>query len=167
MRRGMDGQPRCRKQGRGRIINTASVAGKAVLYFGGWYNVSKFSVEAFSDALRMEMKPLGIDVVMIEPGGIKTDWGIIAAKHLAESSKGTPYEDAALRESETLDKVYHLNLLSKPKVVAKAISRAVNSRRPKARYRIGMASSSIVFFHWLLPARWWDALMRGFWRIKI
>ena len=159
--------PKMRKQGRGRIINTASVAGKAVLYFGGWYNVSKFSVEAFSDALRMEMKPFGIDVVMIEPGGIKTDWGIIAAKHLAESSKGTPYEDAALRESETLDKVYHSNLLSKPKVVAKAISRAVNSRRPKARYRIGMASGSIVFFHWLLPARWWDALMRGFWRIKI
>lgn len=159
--------PTMRKQGRGRIINTASVAGKAVLYFGGWYNVSKFSVEAFSEALRMEMKPFGIDVVMIEPGGIKTDWGIIAAKHLAESSKGTPYEDAALRESETLDKVYHSKLLSKPEVVAKAISRAVNSRKPKTRYRIGMASGSIVFFHWLLPARWWDALMRGFWRIKI
>ena len=159
--------PTMRKQGKGRIINTASVAGKAVLYFGGWYNMSKFSVEAFSDALRMEMKPFGIDVVMIEPGGIKTEWGFIAADHLAESSKGTPYEEAALREAETLRKVYSMNLLSKPAVVAKAICRAVNSRRPKVRYRIGMASGTMVFFHWLLPARWWDALMRWYWRIKI
>ena len=159
--------PMMRERGRGRIINTASVAGKAVLYFGGWYNVSKFAVEAFSDALRMEMKPFSVDVVMIEPGGIKTEWGIIAAQHLAESSRGTAYEDAALRESETLDKVYHMSLLSKPAVVAKAICRAVNSRHPKARYRVGRFATTMVFFHWLLPARWWDALMRGFWRIKI
>ena len=159
--------PMMRERGKGRIVNTASVAGKAVLYFGAWYNVSKFAVEAFSDALRMEMKPFGIDVVMIEPGGIRTDWGIIAARHLAESSKGTPYEAAALREAETLDKWYRMNLLSKPAVVAKAICRAVNSRRPKARYRVGFAANTIVFFHGLLPARWWDALMRGFFKIKI
>lgn len=159
--------PAMREQRSGRIINTASVAGKAVLYFGGWYNVSKFSVEAFSDALRMEMKPFGIDVVMIEPGGIKTEWGIIAARHLAESSKGTAYEDAGLRESVTMTKVYNMNLLTKPTVVAKAICRAVNSRKPKARYRLGMASGAIVFFHWLLPTRWWDSLMRWFWTIKI
>jgi len=159
--------PMMRERGKGRIVNTASVAGKAVLYFGAWYNVSKFAVEAFSDALRMEMKPFGIDVVMIEPGGIRTDWGIIAARHLAENSKGTPYETAALREAETLDKGYRMNLLSKPVVVAKAICRAVNSRRPKARYRVGFAANTIVFFHGLLPARWWDALMRGFFKIKI
>ena len=159
--------PMMRERGSGRIINTASVAGKAVLYFGAWYNVSKFAVEAFSDALRMEMKPFGVNVVMIEPGGIKTDWGIIAARHLAENSKGTAYEAAALRESETLDKGYHMNLLSKPVVVAKAICRAVNSRHPRARYRVGFAANTIVWSHALLPARWWDALMRGFFRIKI
>ena len=79
--------PVMRNQGGGRIINTSSIAGKMVLPFGAWYHVTKYSVEALSDALRMEMKPFGVDVVMIEPGGIKTDWGIIAAKHLAESSK--------------------------------------------------------------------------------
>ena len=159
--------PMMREQGRGRIVNTASVAGKAVLYFGAWYNVSKYAVEAFSDALRMEMKPFGVDVVMIEPGGIKTDWGIIAARHLAESSKGTAYEKDGLREAETMDKVYHMKMLSKPSVVAKAICRAVNSRRPKARYRVGFAANTIVWTHGLFPARWWDALMRWFWRIKI
>ena len=69
--------PYMRKQRSGRIINTSSIAGKMVFYMGGWYNVTKYSVEALSDALRMEMKPFGIDVVMIEPGAIKTDWGIV------------------------------------------------------------------------------------------
>jgi NAD(P)-dependent dehydrogenase (short-subunit alcohol dehydrogenase family) len=152
--------PAMREQGSGRIVNISSVAGKAVLLFGGWYHVSKYSVEALSDALRMEVKPFGIDVSLIEPGGIKTDWGIIAADHLAESSTGTPYEKEGLRESETIRKAYSIRLLSKPCVVTRAISRAVNSRRPRTRYRIGFGAGTLVFFHSLLPDRWWDALMR-------
>ena len=152
--------PSMREQGSGRIVNISSVAGKVVMYFGGWYHVSKYSVEALSDALRMELKPFGIDVSMIEPGGIRTDWGVIAADHLAESSKGTPYEAEGLRESETMRKAYTMRLLSKPSVVTRAISKAVNSRRPRARYRVGFGAGTLVFFHSLLPTRWWDALLR-------
>ena len=159
--------PVMRKQGSGRIINTSSIAGKMVLPFGAWYHVSKFSVEALSDALRMEMKPFGVDVVLIEPGGIKTDWGIIAAKHLAESSKGTAYEEDALREAELMHKGYSGNYLSAPRVVTRAISRAVNSQRPRARYRIGSGAFIMVFLHTVLPTRWWDGMMRWFMRIKI
>ena len=158
--------PSMRERGSGRIVNTASVAGKTVLYFGGWYHVSKYSVEALSDALRMELKPFGIDVSMIEPGGIRTDWGIIAADHLAESSKGTPYEAEGLREAETMRKAYSMRLLSKPSVVARAISKAVNSRRPRARYRVGFGAHTLVFLHTLLPARWWDSLFRLGGKIK-
>ena len=158
--------PSMRKQGSGRIVNTASVAGKSVLYFGGWYHVSKYSVEALSDALRMELKPFGIDVVIIEPGGIKTDWGHIAADHLAESSKGTPYEAEGLREAQTMHKAYSMRLLSKPSVVTRAISKAVNSRRPRARYRVGFGAGILVFLHTILPARWWDALFRLGGKIK-
>ena len=158
--------PSMREQGSGRIVNTSSVAGKTVLYFGGWYHVSKYSVEALSDALRMELKPFGIDVSMIEPGGIQTNWGLIAADHLAESSKGTPYEAEGLREAETMRKAYSMRLLSKPAVVARAISRAVNSRRPRARYRIGFGAGTLVFLHTILPARWWDALFRLGGKIK-
>ena len=154
--------PVMRRQGSGRIINTSSIAGRMVLLFGGWYHVSKYSVEALSDALRMEMKPFGIDVSMIEPGGIKTEWGIIAAKHLKESSLGTPYEKAALNESRLMQKAYSGNYLSSPKVITRAISRAVNSRHPRARYRTGRFSHIGIFLHWLLPAKWWDALMRTF-----
>ena len=152
--------PSMRAQGSGRIVNISSVAGKTVLYFGGWYHVSKFSVEALSDALRMELKPFGIDVSMIEPGGIKTNWGIIAADHLAESSKGTPYEAEGLRESETMRKAYSMRLLSNPSVVTRAISKAVNSRRPRARYRVGFGAGTLLFLHAFLPTRWWDALFR-------
>lgn len=159
--------PVMRQQGSGRIVNISSIAGKMVMPFGGWYHVSKFSVEALSDALRMEMKPFGVDVVKIEPGGIKTDWGTIAAQHLAESSKGTAYETVALQESELLRKAYTGNYLSSPKVVTRAISRAVNSRRPRAQYRIGSGAFISVFLHGLLPTHWWDGMMRRFMRIKI
>jgi NAD(P)-dependent dehydrogenase (short-subunit alcohol dehydrogenase family) len=159
--------PVMRQQGSGLIVNTSSIAGKIVLPYGGWYHVSKFSVEALSDALRMELKPFGISVSMIEPGGIKTDWGIIAARHLRESSVGTPYESSALQESELLHTAYSGRFLSSPSVITRAIARAVNSRHPKARYRTGRFSHLGVFLHWLLPARWWDAMMRGFCKIKI
>ena len=159
--------PAMRSQRSGRIINTSSIAGKIVLPFGGWYHVSKYSVEALSDAMRMELKPFGIDVSKIEPGGIRTDWGLIAAKHLEESSVGTPYEKLALSEADMLNKAYSGRFISNPKVVAHAISRAVNSRHPKARYRIGRFSHTGVAIHALLPARWWDALMRRFVMIKL
>ena len=152
--------PTMRAQHSGRIINTSSVAGKSVLYYGGWYHVSKYAVEAFSDALRMELKPFGIDVIIIEPGAIKTNWGIIAADHLAETSEGTPYAESGKMMADNLRNMYLSHSLSDPAVVRKAICRAVNSRRPCTRYRIGRLSGAIVFFHWLLPTRLWDAMMR-------
>ena len=152
--------PTMRAQHSGRIINTASVAGRSVFYYGGWYHVSKYAVESLSDALRMELKPFGIDVVIIEPGAIKTNWGIIAADHLTESSKGTAYEQTGTMMANNLRNMYLSNTISDPAVVRKAIVRAVNARRPCTRYRIGRMANAIVFFHWLLPTRWWDAFLR-------
>ncbi|MBQ3738185.1 MAG: SDR family NAD(P)-dependent oxidoreductase [Bacteroidales bacterium] len=159
--------PYMRQQKSGRIINTSSIAGKMVFYMGGWYNITKYSVEAFSDALRMEMKPYGIDVVMIEPGAIKTDWGIIAARHLKESSEGTAYEASGNQWAHNMDWFYKTNLLSSPSVITKAIVRAVNSRHPKARYCRGRFSIIGRFAHALLPSRWWDALMRQGGKFKV
>ncbi|MDY6327369.1 MAG: oxidoreductase [Bacteroidales bacterium] len=152
--------PSMRSQHSGRIVNISSVAGKSVLYYGGWYHVSKFAVEALSDALRMELQPFGIDVVIIEPGAIKTNWGIIAADHLAETSKDTAYAKTGAMMAQNLRGMYESSSISDPSVVRKAICRAVNASRPRTRYRIGSLSTAIVFFHWLLPTRWWDGLMR-------
>ena len=148
--------PTMRAQHSGRIINIASIAGKVTVYFGGWYNVSKYAVETFSDALRMEIKPFGIDVVLIEPSAIKTNWGIIAADNLEASSKGTVYEGKAINEANNMHKAYRSNFFSKPKVVTRAICKAVNRRRPRTRYCIGRGGKMIIILHSILPTRWWD-----------
>lgn len=152
--------PGMRSRGFGRIINVSSIAGRAVVYFGGWYNVSKYAVEAFSDALRMETSPFGVSVVLIEPGGIKTSWGPIAADHLSSSCADTPYSADALREASVLRLAYSSSLFPGPSVVTRAIVKAVHAKRPRARYLIGFGSRSLVFWHNLLPARWWDSLAR-------
>lgn len=159
--------PVMRQQGSGRIINTSSIAGKMTFYMGGWYNVTKYAVEAFNDALRMEVKPFGIDVVKIEPGAIKTDWGVIAANHLKETSKDTVYQDDGQRWAESIDWFYHTNMLSKPFVVTKAICRAVNSKHPRVCYCCGRFSFLGRMAHVIMPGRCWDAIMRRLVKIKI
>ena len=153
--------PAMRERGSGRLVNVASVAGHSVLYFGGWYNVSKFAVEAFSDALRMELKPFGVKVVIVEPGAIRTEWGAIAAAHLRESSQGTAYAQPGENFAANMEQTYSSEkLFSKPEVVSRAIVKAVNARRPRTRYRVGIGAGFMVHAHTLLPDRWWDALMR-------
>ena len=156
--------PIMRAQHGGTIINISSTAGRVVIHFGAWYHATKYAVEALSDALRMETKEFGIDVVLIEPGGIRTDWGSIAAEHLKESSKGGAYEKAAVKAAEGLKKHYSGKLLSDPKVVSKAIMKAVNRRRPRTRYLIGFGSKTLVFLHAVLPSRAYDRIMTRMFR---
>ena len=151
--------PYMRSQHSGTIINVASIGGRLTTYFGAWYHATKYALEAFSDALRMETKGFGIQVSIIEPGGIKTPWGFIAADHLAESAKGGAYEAEATKTAEGIRKQYTGNMMSKPVVIAKAISRAVNSRRPKTRYTVGFMAKPLVWLHSWLPTRWFDTIM--------
>ena len=100
-----------------------------------------------------------IDVVLIEPGGIKTDWGKIAADHLEESAKGGAYEAVATKAAEGMRKQYSGNMMSDPKVIVRAISKAVNSRRPRTRYLVGFGAKPLVFAHTILPTKWFDFIM--------
>ena len=152
--------PSMREQGFGRIVNVGSVVGRMVLPFGGWYHVSKYSVEALSDALRIELKPFGIDVVLIEPGGVDTEWGHIAADHLETSGKGSPYAVPAQKEARLMHICYSGHYLAQPSSVSRAIGKAVNARHPRHRYHPGSGSYFLLWLHALLPTRWWDALMR-------
>lgn len=152
--------PSMREHGSGRIVNVSSVAGRVVLPFGGWYHVSKYSVEALSDALRIELKPFGIEVVLIEPGGIGTEWGHIAADHLEESCKDTPYAASARKEAGLMHFMYSSKYLARPSVVSRAIGKAATARHPRNRYHPGTGSRFLLGLHALLPVRWWDALMR-------
>ena len=71
--------PTMRQQKSGTIVNITSMGGKIYTPLGGWYHATKFALEALSDCLRLEVRPFGIDVVVIEPGGIATEWGAIVA----------------------------------------------------------------------------------------
>ena len=153
--------PHMRKQKSGRIINVSSMGGRLTTYFGAWYHATKYALEAFSDALRMEVADFGIDISLIEPGGIKTEWGMIAADKLANSAKNGAYEKEALKTAEGMKKQYSGNMLSNPIVITKAISKAVNSNRPKARYLIGFMAKPLVFLHTILPARVFDKIMKS------
>lgn len=152
--------PYMRKQHSGKIINISSMGGRFTSYFGAWYHATKYALEAFSDALRMEVEPFGIEVSIIEPGGIKTDWGHIAADQLAASAKGGAYEKTAFKAAEGMHKQYNSNLLSNPKIIADTILKAASKKKPKARYLIGMGAKPLVFLHAILPARLFDHIAR-------
>src|SRR3954447_14480094 len=96
--------PHMRAQGSGRIINVSSIGGKFYEPFGAWYHATKFAVEGFSDSLRLELRPFGIRVVLIEPGPIRTEWNTISRDNLVESSRGTAYEDQAERVRARMEK---------------------------------------------------------------
>lgn len=151
--------PTMRRRGKGRIINVSSMAGRMTTYMGAWYHATKYALEAFSDALRMETAPFGIDVVLVEPGCIKTDWGPIAARHLEESAGRGPYAAQARKAAEGLRRLYGSALVSDPDLIARTMVKAIRSARPKTRYLVGMGARPLVALHALLPDRAFDWLM--------
>lgn len=151
--------PHMRAQRAGRIINTSSMGGRLVSYMGAWYHATKYAVEAFSDALRMETRNFGIKVSIIEPGCIKTNWGFIAADHLVASAQGGAYEQQATKAATGMRRQYHSNMLSAPQVISNAISKAVNRRHPRTRYLVGFGAKPLVLAKTLLPTRFFDFLM--------
>ena len=148
--------PQLRSRGGGRIVNIGSVAGRMTNYLGGWYHVSKYAVEALSDALRMELKDFGIKVVLVEPGPIRTNWGVIAADHLDAAVIGTVYQANGQRAAQRLRMAYTKAPFSSPDAVVRCVLRAAGSRRPRARYHAGLGSGTIIALHALLPTRLFD-----------
>lgn len=154
--------PHMRSQRSGRIVNVASVAGHITFCFAGWYNASKYAVEALSDATRMEVKPYGIDVAIVEPGGVYSDWGRIAAEQLRKASTETVYEEKAGRTANVFEMMYGrnpFNMMTSAKKAAKHVCKAATSRCPKTRYAFGIGNASMRFLHTVLPARWFDAII--------
>jgi short-subunit dehydrogenase len=151
--------PTMRAQKSGKIVNISSMGGKIWTPFGAWYHATKFAVEGFSDCLRLELKPFGIKVIVIEPGGIATDWGEIAAEHLAKSSSKGAYSTLATKTSESMKKLYAGKSLTKPEVIGKCIAKAVQKRNPKTRYLLGYGAKPSVFLKHLVGDKIYDKLI--------
>lgn len=154
--------PGMRENRYGKIVNVSSMGGKIWTKFGGWYHATKFAVEGFSDCLRMELAPFGIDVVVVEPGGIKTDWGIIAANHLKETAKGGAYEQYANKAADGMIRNYSGNMLAKPEMIAKTIKKAVTKKRPRTRYLVGFMAKPMVITHKIFGDRVFDWVIKNF-----
>ena len=141
----------------GRVINVSSVGGRITLPYFGVYNSTKYAVEALSDALRYEMRPFGIDVSLIEPGIIRTNFEATAVSGLGQF-KTTPFA-VAVEKYEEMSKFAN-RFASDPIVIAKAIARAVGARRPRARYVAPFSNHMFFAMQSLLPTRVWDWTMR-------
>ncbi len=156
--------PEMRRQGRGRILNVSSMGGRITLPGGAFYHASKYAVEALSDALRIEVARFGIDVVLIEPGPVKTPWNDVAAGSL---SAATADEDAYREYKAAVGASFGRaqaglfgRLGSTSEDIAKVITQAVTTRRPRARYLINPVAKSLVAMHRVLPARAYDSMLR-------
>ena len=149
--------PKMMERRAGRIINVSSVGGRMTLPYFGVYNSTKYAVESLSDALRYELRPFNIDVALIEPGIIRTNFEATAVSGLSQF-QGTPY-GLAVRKYEEMSK-FADKFASNPIVIAKAITRAVKARRPAARYVAPRSQHMIFIASAILPRRVWDWAMR-------
>jgi NAD(P)-dependent dehydrogenase (short-subunit alcohol dehydrogenase family) len=155
--------PLMRAQQSGTIVNVTSIGGKFGEPFGSWYHATKFAVEGLSDCLRLELRPFGIRVVVIEPGAIRTEWAGIAGASLVERSGASAYAPWARRHAAMLGSADTSSIVSPPSVVAETIARAAAARRPRIRYATGGGAKVFLFLVRWLPARWLDSLS---WRLS-
>jgi len=152
--------PHMRRQGSGRIVNISSIGGKFYEPMGAWYHATKFAVEGFSDSLRIELAPFGIDVVLIEPGPILTEWNEISRQSLTENSAGGAYELQAASVRAVLERAEGRMMASSPKTVARKIVKASEARHPRARYPVGKGAGTILRARKVLPDRAFDAIVK-------
>ena len=154
--------PGMRRQRWGKVVNVGSMGGKLTLPGGGLYHATKYSVEAISDALRFEVRGFGVDVILLEPGLIKTRFGETAAGSVgAEQSSDGPYARFNAMLAGATRETYEGpvgKLGGGPEAVAKTIERAITSRRPRARYPV-TPSARLMIARRLMPDRLWDAML--------
>jgi NAD(P)-dependent dehydrogenase (short-subunit alcohol dehydrogenase family) len=152
--------PIMRAQKSGKIVNVTSIGGKIWEPMGSWYHATKFAVEGLSDCLRAEVEGFGIDVIIIEPGAIRTEWAGIARDGLIQSSGGGAYAEQANGHARMLAAAGTSRFASEPAVVAATIVRAVGARRPKTRYATGGGARTILLLRAVLSDRMFDRLIR-------
>ena len=137
--------PIMRKQKSGKIINMSSMGGKVYTPFGAWYHATKYALEGWSDCLRIELKSFGIDVILIEPGVIKTEFQDVMMDSTVERSIGTPYEKKLKALEKATQEMYTRDIGSPPSTITKLIIKAINSHNPKRRYVGGLFAKPMLF----------------------
>jgi NAD(P)-dependent dehydrogenase (short-subunit alcohol dehydrogenase family) len=154
--------PGMRDQHYGKIVNIGSMGGKLTFPGGGFYHATKYAVEALSDALRFEVRGFGVDVILIEPGLITTNFGDAATATVTHEEEG-PYAHFNKRVANLTTKAYNgpmAKLGAGPEAVAGTIAKAISAGRPKARYPVTLSARLLINQRRFTPDPVWDLMMR-------
>lgn len=149
--------PQMREQHYGKIVNISSIGGKVGLPMGTWYHAGKFALEGLSDSLRNEVRQFGIDVIVIEPGGTKSEMIAIGARDMMRVSGHTVYKGLAA----SLDKMYsdmEKNAVE-PIVIAQLIKKGIEAKHPKTRYIGGAMAKPMLLLRKLLSDKMFDKML--------
>ncbi|HET9625392.1 MAG TPA: SDR family NAD(P)-dependent oxidoreductase [Kofleriaceae bacterium] len=157
--------PAMRAQGWGKIVNLSSMGGKLVFPGGGFYHATKYAIEAVSDALRFETRGFGIDVIVIEPGLIRSGFSEAAVSSMKMRPEvGTTYDEFHAAVATATKASYETGPLAKlagePDDVARAIERAITRKRPSARYRVTWSATVLLAQRRWMSDRAWDWFLR-------
>ena len=149
--------PSMRERRRGRIVNLSSIAGRFVTPGAGWYGASKHALEGISDALRLELHSFGLQVVLVEPGLIRTGFEAVSASSLQQQVADPVWGPMMRRVAAGWADGFRRG--SSPELVARTIVSALETSTPKPRYRCGSESEALVLQRFI-PTQLWDALVR-------
>jgi NADP-dependent 3-hydroxy acid dehydrogenase YdfG len=155
--------PGMREARYGKIVNIGSMGGRLTFPGGGFYHGTKYAVEALSDALRFEVRGFGVDVILIEPGLITTNFGDVAVATVTDEEDG-PYTHFNRKVSKLTTDAYNgpiAKLGAGPEAVAATIAKAISAKRPKARYPVTLSAHLLINQRRLTPDRVWDVMMRS------
>jgi short-subunit dehydrogenase len=147
--------PGMRQRGAGTIVNMSSMGGKIYTPLGAWYHATKHALEGWSDCLRLELAPLGIDVVVIEPGLIDTEFADVVTEPLLRRSGAGAYATLARKVADGTRKNYAAGT-TPPSVIADVIAKAIRARRPKTRYVAGKYARMLMSMRKWLGDRVYD-----------
>ena len=147
----------------GRIVNISSMVGKIYAPLGAWYHATKHALEGWSDSLRLETAPFNIQVVLIEPGAIKTEFGGMIGPQLKKYLGHSAYQAQLDAFIEMIDNPRGVDRRTEAEVVAKVYVKAATTSRPRRRYVTGARARPWMFTRkWLGDGAYEFVLRRAF-----
>jgi NAD(P)-dependent dehydrogenase (short-subunit alcohol dehydrogenase family) len=155
--------PGMRAQRWGKIVNISSMGGRLTFPGGGVYHATKYAVEALSDVMRFEVRGFGVDVILIEPGLIVTNFGEVAAGSVSDTGDGAyaEFNKQVAKKTQDAYKGPMSKLGAGPEAVAETIAKAISASRPKTRYPVTASARLLINQRRLSPDRMWDLMMRS------
>ncbi|MFM2312818.1 MAG: hypothetical protein RLZZ04_2094 [Cyanobacteriota bacterium] len=151
--------PQMRAKKSGKIVNISSIGGKIYSLLGSWYHATKHALEGWSDCLRLELASFNIDVIIIEPGVIKTEFGDVTIPAMMKRSGNSAYSVMAKKIEKIIKSYNDPGNASDPSVIAKVVSQAIKAKKPKTRYVAGKLARPLILMRKLLSDHLFDKII--------